>query len=193
MELSLNLTPFCYKNKVWLVSFPERLSNTFPETGRGAGVASASVLCDSQHWFSGWKTQACRSCSPRAQDFTSHQDPPMHERKGNTHSSEPFKQAMPAQQTIPSASPNLSNPGLSFISSLAPPENRSLLLQEAIAYHTCLPRAEGNLPWCQEDALQLPDEVETAPWSNLGRSGLLQLQTSLSRDLIHWERIKLRS
>lgn len=98
---------------------------------------------------------------------------------------------MPAQQIIPSASLNLLTPG--FIYSLAPPENRLLLLQEVIAYHTWLPGAEGNLPWCQKDALQVPDEVETASWSNLGKSGLLQLQKSLSRDFSHRERIKLRS
>lgn len=52
---------------------------------------------------------------------------------------------MPAQQIIPSASPNLSIPGLIFTYSLAPLGNRSLLLQEVIAYHTWLPGAEGKL------------------------------------------------
>lgn len=111
MEVSLNVTPFCYKNKVWSVLFPERLSRTFPETGRGTGMASALVLCGSHHWFSGWKTQACRSCSPRAQDFTSHQDPPMHERKGSTHSSEPFKTSNISSVNHSFSIPKLINPG----------------------------------------------------------------------------------
>lgn len=193
MERSLNWVPFCYKARVWSVLFPERLSNTFPETGRAAGVASASVHRNFEDMFQAGKLRPAGTAavSPRAQDFISHQHPPMHERNGNTYNSEPFKQAMPAQQIIPSASPNLLTPG--FIYSLAPPENRSLQLQEVIAHHTWLPGAGGNLPWCQKDALQVPDKVETAPWRNVGRSGLLQLQAFLSRDLFYRERIKLRS
>lgn len=101
MEISLHLSPFCYKNKtivvqrtpVWLVLSPERLSNTFPETGRGAGVAFASVLCGSHHRNKGTfpagtlRPAGAAPMSPRAQDFTGHQDLPMRERQGNTHSS----------------------------------------------------------------------------------------------------------
>lgn len=114
----------------------------------------------------------------------------MHERRGNIHSSEPFKQAMPTQQIIPSASSSLSVPGLSFVYSLAPPENRSLLLQEVIAYHTWLPGAEGNLPWCQvRPAWWGGDSTLEQP----GKKWIFTLQISLSRDLFHRERIKLRS
>lgn len=93
MERSLNWVPFCYKNRAWLVLCPERLSNMFPETGRAAGVASASEQCGPQHRNFKGKFQAGKlrpagavAMSPRAQDFTSHQHPPMHERKGNIHS-----------------------------------------------------------------------------------------------------------
>lgn len=204
MERGLHSAPFWYKKKiimvqrtpVWLFLSPERLSNTFPETGRGAGVAFPSVLCGSHHRNKGTfqagtlRPGGAAPRSPRAQDFTGHQDLPMCERKGNTHSSgaRTLQTGNASSAIIPSASPSLSIPDWSFICSLAPPENRSLLLQGVIAYHTWLAGAEGSLPWCQEDALQVPAEVEAAPWSNLGGSELLQLQTSLSRDLFHRER-----
>lgn len=95
------------KTSVWLVFFADRQGSR-----RSICLGALWFTAQKQRHISGWKTQAWRSC--RVQGLRISLDPHEHERKGNTQSSEPFKEAMPAQQISPSASPHFPIPRLSL-------------------------------------------------------------------------------